>query len=225
MSINNIGNAPLGGLYAAGTPYNSALSGAAVVSGTETTGSGGQSAANGLVQALSLALQQNGLETPPVVTPPSSAGSAAEAANNPPPPLPPIASSSQSGGNPVHAFVYALAQALSATAPASTGNAASAYSGSSGGYASLEHRLQNLISTLDSSAPPSTNTNPTLKQLESAFQGLTAQHPASSTTGTATGNGSSLEQFLQTLTQNLATNDVTAGQPLSHVGTLLGTTA
>lgn len=222
MSINSIGNAPLGGLYAADTPYNSALSGAAVANGTETTASGGQSAANGLVQALSLALQQNGFETPPVVTPPSSAGGAAEAANNPPPP-PLVDSSVQDGGNPVHAFIYALAQALSATAPTSVSSASSVYSGSSGSYASLENRLQNLISTLDSNT--STNASPTLKQLESAFRNLSAQQPASSTGATAAANGPGLEQFLQTLTQNLATNDMTAGQPLSHIGTLVGTIA
>ncbi|MEJ2655257.1 MAG: hypothetical protein P8Z69_08155 [Acidihalobacter sp.] len=223
MSIDSIGNAPLGGLYAANTPYNSTLSGAAADSGAETTGSGAQSAANGLVQALSLALQQSGFETPPVVTPPAAASSAAEAANAPPPPPPPIANSGQSSGNPVHAFIYALAQALSADAGATPVSSASGtYSSSSAGYASLENRLQSLISTLDSNNE--TNSTPTLKQLESAFQNLATQS-APPTTGTGAANGSSLEQFLQTLTQNLAASDLTSGQPLSGKGTLVGTTA
>jgi hypothetical protein len=223
MSIDSIGSAPLGGLYAKNTPYNSTLSGSAVASDAETTGSGGQSAANGLVQALSLALQQSGRDTPPVIAPPSSAGSTAEAANNPPPPAPPISElTGQSGDNPVHAFVYALAQALSAdAAPTSVSSNSNTYAGG-GSYASLENRLQNLIASLDSSTPA--NTSPSLKQLESAFQNLTVQ-PSTSSNTTAAANGSSLEQFLQTLTQNLAANDQTSGQPLSHTGTLLGTTA
>jgi hypothetical protein len=224
MSIDSIGSAPLGGLYAKNTPYNSTLSGSAAASDAETTGSGGQSAANGLVQALSLALQQSGRDTPPVIAPPSSAGSTAEAANNPPPPTPPISElTDQSGDNPVHAFVYALAQALSAdAAPTSVSSNSNTYASASGSYASLENRLQNLMASLDSSTPA--NTSPSLKQLESAFQNLTVQ-PSSSSNTTAAANGSSLEQFLQTLTQNLATNDQTSGQPLSHTGTLLGTTA
>ena len=224
MSIDSIGSAPLGGMYAATAPYNSALSASAATSGAETTGSGGQSAANGLVQALSLALQQSGRDTPPVIAPPSSAGNATEAANNPPPPAPPISAlAGQSGDNPVHAFVYALAQALSAdAAPPSIGSGSNTYAGASNRYASLENRLQNLIGSLDSSA--STAANSSLKQLQSAFHNLAAQ-PASSAAATAAANGSSLEQFLQTLTQNLAANDQTAGQPLSRTGTLLGTTA
>ena len=110
--------------------------------------------------------------------------------------------------------------ALSAdAAPTPVGSSSSTYAGA--GYANLESRLQNLIASLDSST--SANTSPNLKQLESAFQNLASQPSTSSTTATA--NGSSLEQFLQTLTQNLAVNDQTAGQPLSRTGTLLGTTA
>lgn len=223
MSIDSIGSAPLGGLYTANTPYNSTLSGIAATNGAETTASGGQSAANGLVQALSLALQQSGRDTPPVIAPPSATGNTAEAANNPPPPTPAIPEiAGQSGDNPVHAFIYALAQALSAdAAPTPVGSSSNTYASAGGGYANLESRLQNLIASLDSST--STNTSPSLKQLESAFQNLASQPTPASTT--AATNGSSLEQFLQTLTQNLAVNDQTAGQPLSRTGTLLGTTA
>ena len=208
MSIDNIGSAPLGGLYGANAPYNAHLSGGTAANSAETTASGGLSSTNGFLQALSLTLQQSGLETPPVIAPPSSAGSSSEPGNNPP-----SGGAGQSNGNPTQDFLFALVRALSPNATGGSGNiAATPYAS-----ASLENRLQNLVSSLGSGAA---NASPTLRQLQAAFRNLSEQTGRASSKAAAN-NTPSLEQFLLTLTQNLTLNPQTAGQPLSQIGFLL----
>lgn len=212
MSIDTIGSAPLGGLYGANEPYNAPLSASTAANSAETTASGGLSSTSGFLQALSLTLQQSGLDTPPVIAPPSAAGNGSETGNNPP-----SNGADPSNANPVQSFVLALAQALSPSAVGGPGSAgATPYTD-----ASLENRLRGLVSALGSD---STHTSPSLQQLMSAFRHLAQQSNNASSQVTA-GDTSGLERFLQTLTQNLALDPRTAGQPLSHIGSLIGSTS
>lgn len=134
---------------------------------------------------------------------------------------------SQVARNALHAFLYdlALAQRQSNPGAQASGNGAGGASAAQGGYGNIATNMQSLsqgIGSGDATQNSALNTLGT--DLQNLIQALSGDN-GSGSTGSASNGQDMLQSFLQTLAQNLATQQGTSLDALNTAGGIVSTVA
>lgn len=207
MSVSNVAAAQLGSLYTA-NPLDVGTSASSASQTGSVTGTGASATIDPTLGTILETLQQLGIGPGQAGNAPVQSGTQTIHPHHHP-------RHSGAGNDAMYGFLYALGQAAASSNTAATsGTADSGVSASSGtaGYTSASS-LQNLIASLGNGSDSS---NPTLGDLQTAYQNLTGNSSASTP---------SLQTFLQTLEQNLAGGGGTTTSLLASSGSLLSAVA